>query len=153
MKLRDWFFTAICMAALQVSAFAVDGDPMQGSIIGGEISGFLKKDNSPYLVKETLVVPEGKALVIEAGTEIYFNENTGVDVRGGSIAVMGERNNLVVMGSAEGDKPWNGIFVLNFYGNYESAPSHRHDGFLQILSICLRMNQTVQFVTNRTFLS
>ena len=111
MKLRDWFFTAICMAALQVSAFAVDRDPMQGSIIGGEISGFLKKDNSPYLVKETLVVPEGKALVIEAGTEIYFNENTGVDVRGGSIAVMGERNNLVVMGSAEGDKPWNGISI------------------------------------------
>jgi len=111
MKLRVWISTAICMAALHVSAFAVDKGSQPGSIIGGEISGFLKKDRSPYLVQETLVVPEGKALVVEAGTEIFFNEGTGIDVRGGSLAVMGEHYNQVVMTSAEGDKPWNGIAV------------------------------------------
>ena len=99
--------TAIFMAALHVSAFAVD----KGSVIGGEINGFLKKDKSPYLVQNTLVVPEGKALVIEAGTEIFFNEGTGIDVRGGSLAVVGEHHNPVVMTSAEGGKFWNGVSI------------------------------------------
>ena len=73
MKLRVWTLTTIFMAALQVSAFAVDREPGQGSVIGGDVSGFLKKDRSPYLVKETLVVPEGKALIVEAGTVLYFS--------------------------------------------------------------------------------
>ena len=64
MKLRVWISTAIFMAALHVSAFAVDKGSQQESIIGGEVSGFLKKDKSPYLVQETLVVPEGQALVV-----------------------------------------------------------------------------------------
>ena len=111
MKLRDWFVGVLSMAALHVSAFAVDTALQQGSVIGGEVSGFLKKDKSPYLVNETLVVPEGKALVVEAGTEIYFNEGTGLDVRGGSLAVMGESHNPVVMTAAEEDKYWNGISI------------------------------------------
>ena len=111
MKLRVWMSTAIIMAALHVSAFAVDKGSLQGSVIGGEINGFLKKDKSPYLVQETLVVPEGKALVVEAGTEIFFNEGTGIDVRGGSLAVMGEHHNPVVMTSAEGGKYWNGVAI------------------------------------------
>lgn len=111
MKLRDWFIGVLSIAALQVSAFAVDTAPQNGSVIGGEVSGFLKKDKSPYLVNETLVVPEGKALVVEAGTEIYFNEGTGIDVRGGSLAVMGEIHNPVLLTAAEEDKYWNGISV------------------------------------------
>ena len=62
------------MAALHVSAFAVDEGALKKSIIGGTLTGFLKKDNSPYLVNETIVVPEGKALVVEAGTALYFAE-------------------------------------------------------------------------------
>ena len=111
MNLRDWVLTTLFTAALQVSAFAVDMGPEQGSVIGGETTGFLKKERSPYLVQETLVVPEGKALVVEAGTEIFFNEGTGIDVRGGSLAVMGERHNPVVMTAAEDGKFWNGIAV------------------------------------------
>ena len=111
MELRVWISTAIFMAALHVSAFAVDKGNQQGSFIGGEISGFLKKENSPYLVQETLVVPEGKALVIEAGTEMFFNEGTGIDVRGGSLAVMGEHHHPVLMTAAEEGKYWNGIAI------------------------------------------
>ena len=111
MKMRGWFISTLIMAALHVSAFAVDEGALKKSIIGGTLTGFLKKDNSPYLVNETIVVPEGKALVVEAGTALYFAEGTGLDVRGGSIAIMGEKGNAVTMTSAEDGKMWNGITV------------------------------------------
>ena len=111
MKLRVWTSTAIFMVALHASAFAVEGGTLEKSVIGGTLTGFLKKDNSPYLVNETIVVPEGKALVVEAGTALYFSEGTGLDVRGGSVAIMGEKGNTVTMTSAEDGKLWNGITV------------------------------------------
>ncbi|MBO6077113.1 MAG: hypothetical protein J6P15_08335 [Fibrobacter sp.] len=111
MKLRVWTSTAIIMVALHVSAFAVEGGALEKSTIGGTLTGFLKKENSPYLVNETIVVPEGKALVVEAGTALYFKEGTGLDVRGGSLAIMGEKGNAVTMTSADDGKLWNGISV------------------------------------------
>ena len=50
MKMRGWFISTLIMAALHVSAFAVDEGALKKSIIGGTLTGFLKKDNSPYLV-------------------------------------------------------------------------------------------------------
>ena len=111
MNLRVWTSTAIFMVALHASAFAVERGELEKSVIGGTLTGFLKKDNSPYLVNETIVVPEGKALVVEAGTAIYFSEGTGLDVRGGSIAIMGENGNPVTLTSADEGKSWNGISV------------------------------------------
>lgn len=102
---RVFSLTAIFAMALQVSAFAVDN----GNVKGGVISGFLKKSESPYLVKETLVVPRGKALVIEPGVVVEFNEGTGLDVRGGSLAVMGQTNAPVVFKAK--NSYWNGISV------------------------------------------
>ena len=119
MNTRVWVLSALMMAALHVGAFAVEEEQpkevakefAKESIIGGTVSGFLKKEHSPYRVNETLVIPEGKALIIEAGTELYFDESTGVDVRGGSFAVMGELHNPVLMTSLENDKVWNGISI------------------------------------------
>lgn len=106
-----WVFALFMMAALHVSAFAVDREFPQESVIGGPVAGFLKKDHSPYRVKETLVIPDGKALIVEAGVEFYFDEGAGVDVRGGSLAIMGEANNPVIMTSLEKNKYWNGVSV------------------------------------------
>ena len=100
---------AFLMAALYGSAFAVDS--LSRQVIGGNISGFLKKDKSPYQVNETLVVSEGRALVIEAGVEIFFNEGTGLDVRGGNLAIMGEHSNPVLLSSAKEGSTWNGISI------------------------------------------
>ena len=97
------------MAALYGSAFAVDS--LSRQVIGGNISGFLKKDKSPYQVNETLVVSEGRALVIEAGVEIFFNEGTGLDVRGGNLAIMGEHSNPVLLSPAKEGSTWNGISI------------------------------------------
>lgn len=100
---RVFTLTALIAAALHVSAFAVDTE------LGGVVSGFLKKDKSPYLVKETIVVPEGRALLVEPGVVVRFEEGTGIDVRGGSMAVVGEVNNPVLFTSA-GDS-WNGVSI------------------------------------------
>lgn len=104
MRLRVWALTAIFMA-LHVSAFAVDN----GSELAGAVSGFLKKSNSPFHVAETIVVPDGKALVVEAGVEVRFEEGAGLDVRGGSMVIMGEASNPVTFTGASGF--WNGISI------------------------------------------
>jgi len=77
--------------------------------IKGEISGFLRRDNSPYQVLETLVLNEGKALVIESGVTIEFVAGAGFDIRGGSVAVVGEPQMPVVFCNATGSSNWNGI--------------------------------------------
>lgn len=85
--------------------------PSIGNKIGGEISGFLKASNSPYIVEETLVLNDGKALLIEAGVVLEFKEGTGIDVRGGSFAIVGEPDNKVVLKPAAGSSLWNGISI------------------------------------------
>ena len=82
-----------------------------GATIGGSISGFLKVDDSPYIVTETLVLGEGKALVVEAGTQLHFMPETGLDVQGGSLLVMGSSNQPVFFKSAVEGKKWNGISI------------------------------------------
>lgn len=77
----------------------------------GEVSGFLKEDKSPYLVTETLVVPEGKALLVESGVVMEFVQGAGLDVQGGSIAVVGESQKPVVLHAAPGYASWNGISI------------------------------------------
>lgn len=107
MKVRVWALVWIFIAALHVGAFAVE----ERHELKGKVTGFLKKDGSPYLVTETIVVPKGAALLIEAGVELKFLPGTGIDVRGGSFAVSGERNEPVTFTSAEEGMFWNGISI------------------------------------------
>lgn len=81
------------------------------TMLAGEVSGFLKAENSPYLITETIVVPEGKALVVEAGVVMEFNSGTGLDVQGGSLAIVGELQKPVSMQAAPGFASWNGISI------------------------------------------
>lgn len=97
---------------------SVAAAPSNGTKIGGEMSGFLKVANSPYLVEETIVVTDGRALLIEAGVVLEFKEGTGIDVRGGSFAIVGEPDNKVVLKPAPGGNLWNGISIT---GNHRSV--------------------------------
>lgn len=81
------------------------------SVLGGNIGGFLTLDKSPYRVEENLVLPEGRALVINAGVVLEFAEGTGIDIRGGSIAVLGEDGSPVVFRPKTEGGSWNGISV------------------------------------------
>lgn len=105
MKFRVFTLMTIFAAALHVSAFAVESE------IGGVFSGALKKDKSPYFVKETIVVPEGRAILVEPGVVLKFAEGTGLDIQGGSMAVVGEMNKPVVFTTADGVNSWNGISI------------------------------------------
>lgn len=84
-----------------------------GTEIKGEISGFLKADNSPYLVTEDVVVAENAVLVIEPGVTMLFKPNTGIIAKGQFVA-SGTKGKPVHFYSASMDaKPgdWNGIFI------------------------------------------
>ena len=78
--------------------------------IQGEISGFLTADKSPYLVEATLTVPQGKALILDAGVTLLFTPGSGLDVAGGSFAIAGQEGNPVILKSAT-DARWNGISI------------------------------------------
>lgn len=105
MKFRVFTLMALIAAALHVSAFAVDTE------LGGVYSGFIKKDKSPYIVNETLVIPEGKTVLVEAGVVLKFKPGTGIDVRGGSLAVVGESNKQVLFTPANESEHWNGVSI------------------------------------------
>ena len=81
----------------------------EGTPIGGAIRGFIKADQSPYLVTEDLTVESNQVLVIVPGVKLQFAPGTGLYVKG----------QLVVAGTVEfvsasnvpqnGD--WKGIFL------------------------------------------
>lgn len=79
--------------------------------ISGEVSGFLTAANSPYIVKETIVVPQGKALVVEQGVTLYFEPATGIDIRGGAFSVAGDDGEPVVFQAIQDRGSWNGISI------------------------------------------
>lgn len=107
MTVRDWFVWFLFTTALCGSAFAVDVP----SSIGGLVTGVLKKDQSPFVVSQTLIVPEDSSLTIEPGVEIRFKEGTGIDVRGGTLVVAGDAMEPVVLTSEQEEGAWNGISV------------------------------------------
>lgn len=78
--------------------------------IQGEISGFLTAEKSPYLVESTLIVPQGKALILDAGVTLLFNPGAGLDIAGGSFAIAGQEDNPVIMKSVDNTR-WNGISI------------------------------------------
>ncbi len=46
------------------------------TFVSGEVSGVWDVDGSPYLVTDTLIVPEGETLLIEPGVEVIFQDQT-----------------------------------------------------------------------------
>lgn len=101
---RVFTLIVLFMAALHVSAFAVDMDAGQEKVM----TGFIKKSGSPYQITETVVVPKGKAMVVEAGSVFEFYEGAGLDVRG-VLAVIGEARDPVVFKAK--NSVWNGVSI------------------------------------------
>jgi hypothetical protein len=59
------------------------GEPSaQYTKIGGYVSTMLSPANSPYLVQSSLIVDSNSTLIIDAGTQIYFEDTTGIIVYG-----------------------------------------------------------------------
>lgn len=80
--------------------------------IYGKQSGELKSANSPYRVTQDILVDSNSTLIIRAGVEIFFNENTRLIVKG-ELLVEGNNLQYVRFISYDKTKKWNGIKILN----------------------------------------
>ena len=88
--------------------------PLTGTEISGAIHGFLKTDQSPYLVTGDLSIAPNATLVIEPGVVLYFRTGTGLYVNKGQLVIAGSKISPVQMRSAF-DRPrsgdWKGVFI------------------------------------------
>ena len=85
----------------------------EGTPLKGTLHGFLKADQSPYLITEDISVAEDMVLVVEPGVVLQFAPGTGLYVKG-QFVVAGTRGNEVVFQSALGmpkSGDWKGIFI------------------------------------------
>lgn len=84
-----------------------------GTELQGNINGFLRVADSPYLVTKDLTVDKVSVLVIEPGVILQFKPGTGLHVQGQMI-VAGSRENKVIFKSGS-TKPksgdWKGIVI------------------------------------------
>ena len=87
---------------------------LEGTEISGAIHGFLKTDQSPYLVTGDLSIAPNATLVIEPGVVLYFRTGTGLYVNKGQLVIAGSKTSPVQMRSAF-DRPrsgdWKGVFI------------------------------------------
>ncbi|HBQ59888.1 MAG TPA: hypothetical protein DD671_09770, partial [Balneolaceae bacterium] len=91
--------------------------------ISGDISGTLYSDTL-YVVTDDIVVAAGSSLEIEAGTEVRFDQETGLRINGGTLAINGTATDSVLF-SSNADIPdfgdWKGIY---FNGGTNHILSH-----------------------------
>ncbi len=86
---------------------------VSGTKIKGNLNGFLKLDNSPYVFENDITVDKHSVLVVEPGVVLQFAPGAGLYVQG-QLVVAGSRNSSVIFKSASslpksGD--WKGIFI------------------------------------------
>ncbi|MBZ0263583.1 T9SS type A sorting domain-containing protein [bacterium] len=91
------------------------------TVIGGEMTGIISAENSPYLVTETIVIPEGDSLRIEPGVELKFRYETNPDFRPGLIAY----GKLTTIGTAQDS--------IRFIGEHEE-PRYEQWGNIQLFN-------------------
>lgn len=88
------------------------GPPVTGLFteISGSILGTLIKRNSPYLVKNNLIVDSASSLTIEPGVELYFDEGSYLQVNGELKAIGNMFYFIYFLPYREN---WSGIKILN----------------------------------------
>jgi parallel beta-helix repeat protein len=71
---------------------------------------------NPYIVIESLIVPEGVTLTIMPGTQLYFMIRTSLRIEGGTLLAGGTPDNQILFDShnpsGDTDKKWDGINIF-----------------------------------------
>ncbi len=84
------------------------------TIVSGEVSGVWDVDGSPYLVTDTLIVPEGDTLLIEPGVAVIFQDQDSTQLTpffvNGTLLAEGTEGDSITFSGAE--YPYYG-FILN----------------------------------------
>lgn len=83
--------------------------------IGGKISGRLTRADSPYLVKDDLIIESNDTLIIDPDAELYFDDGKRMIVQGTLLAV-GTRYRPILFTAYNNN--WEGIKFL--YSNHNS---------------------------------
>ena len=82
----------------------------QYTMIGGHLgSTMLSSVSSPYLVRSSLIVDSSSTLIIDAGTQLYFEDSTEIIVLG-RLLCQGSRYQSIVLTSK--NISWKGIRIL-----------------------------------------
>lgn len=79
--------------------------------IYGKLTGDLNLAQSPYRVTQNIVVDSNSTIKINAGVELYFDENTQLIVKG-ELLVEGTNSQIVQFKSYNSSKKWRGIKIL-----------------------------------------
>ena len=79
--------------------------------INGKLKGELNHAQSPYRVTQNIVIDSNSTLKINAGVELYFDENTQFIVKG-ELLIEGTSSQIVQFKSYEVSKKWSGIKIL-----------------------------------------
>ena len=82
----------------------------------------LTKDNSPYVISQSISVLEGAELTIEAGVIIKSEPDVEINISGGSLKALGTSDNKIYFTNLTDDNSnsWNGISISNTLDN----PAH-----------------------------
>jgi hypothetical protein len=91
--------------------------------IGGELAEDTLFDaDTEYLIQDTLVVPQGRRLLLQPGAHLVFDEGTGLEVHGG-LFVCGSERKPVSFTSEKGEAgSWSGVRFHN--ADPDSVLSH-----------------------------
>ncbi len=85
--------------------------------LSGNVSGSLKKIDSPFLVTGDITVPYGSSLTIDPGVTLLFEEDVLFHVNG-TLTASGQSNDNIYLLSAPGEGRWDGIsFTGSSSGN------------------------------------
>ena len=93
----------------QVAAAPTHAKLAEGTHIGGAVRGFIKAEQSPYLVTEDLTVEENQVLLIAPGVKLQFAPGTGLYAKG-QLVVAGTVE-FVSASSNPQNGDWKGIFL------------------------------------------
>jgi len=107
----------------------------QYTILAGEVTGVLTREQSPYMVVEDVVVPAGDSLVIEPGVEIRFQWEPVEDLRHrilvrGTLHAVGTPEDTIYLLPEYGDslaRGWRGIWFL---GSTDDTSNFEYSCFL-----------------------
>lgn len=111
-------FILVSIALLQQSCRDKEGsdnivDPSLGGAyteLKGNVSGTLSIEDSPFLVKENVNVPDSAVLVIEPGVSLFFEEGTHLNVNGVLLALGSDQKQITFTSFLSS---WSGISILN----------------------------------------
>ncbi len=80
------------------------------TIVSGEQSGIWTAENSPYIVEDTITVPNGQILEIQPGVKIIFQGHYKFYING-TLKALGEEGDSIIFTAQDTSQGWYGIHI------------------------------------------